>query len=132
MESVQKTFPSPLEIRQLSMRTHMPILEEETLARNIKSDIRRLITDEWFFFHHTGFGSLDVILIWSVCSQSDASSTSTSMSTRAMIAQLCMEFGRCEDEVKLYVDSHYVSGCEAIWRLYHFLMHEELPNVVCL
>ena len=29
-----------------------------------------------------------------------------------------MEFGRCQDEVKLYLDSHYVSGCEAIWKLF--------------
>jgi PIF1-like helicase/Helitron helicase-like domain at N-terminus len=43
-----------------------------------------------------------------------------------------MEFGRCEDEVKLYLDSRYVSGCEAIWRLYHFPMHEEFPKIVRL
>ena len=43
-----------------------------------------------------------------------------------------MEFGRCQDEVKLYLDSRYVSACEAIWRLYQFDMHEEFPNVVRL
>src|SRR6202789_4502128 len=43
-----------------------------------------------------------------------------------------MEFGRCEDEVKLYLDSRYISACEAIWRLYQFQMHEESPNVVRL
>ena len=43
-----------------------------------------------------------------------------------------MEFGRCQDEVKLYLDSCYVSRCKAIWRLFHFPMHEELPNVVHL
>ena len=88
MESVQKTFLSPLEITPLSMRTHMLISGEETLAKSIKSEVRRLITDGLFLNHHTGFGSLGVISIWSVFSQSDASSTSTSMSTRAMIAQL--------------------------------------------
>ena len=43
-----------------------------------------------------------------------------------------MEFGRCQDKVKLYLDLCYVSGYKAIWRLFHFPMHEELPNVACL
>jgi hypothetical protein len=43
-----------------------------------------------------------------------------------------MEFGTCEDEVKLYLDLRYISACEAIWRLYHFQMHEEFPNVIRL
>ena len=105
-----KTFLSPLEIIPQSMRTHMPISGEETLARSIKSEVRRLITDGLFLFHHTGFGSLGVISTWNVSFQSGASSIYTNMSTRAM------EFGRCQDEVKLYLDSCYVSGCEEIWR----------------
>jgi hypothetical protein len=43
-----------------------------------------------------------------------------------------MEFGRCLDEIKLYLDSRYVSACEAIWRLLCFSMHEESPNIVRL
>jgi Helitron helicase-like domain at N-terminus len=43
-----------------------------------------------------------------------------------------MEFGTCENEVKLYLDSRYISACEAIWRLYHFQMHDEFPNVIRL
>ena len=40
-----------------------------------------------------------------------------------------MEFGQCQDEIKLYLDSCYVSACEGLWRLYQFSMHES-PNVV--
>ena len=43
-----------------------------------------------------------------------------------------MEFGTCQDEVKQYLDARYVSACEALWRIYHFRMHEEHPNVVRL
>ena len=43
-----------------------------------------------------------------------------------------MEFGTCEDEIKLYLDSRYVSACEGIWRLFQFDMHEEFPNIVRL
>ena len=43
-----------------------------------------------------------------------------------------MEFGCCKDEVKLYLDSRYVSACESIWRIFHFTMHQEVPAVVRL
>ena len=43
-----------------------------------------------------------------------------------------MEFGRCQDEIKLYLDSRYVSACEGVWRLLQFGMHEEHPNIVRL
>jgi hypothetical protein len=43
-----------------------------------------------------------------------------------------MEFGTCQDEIKLYLDSRYVSACESLWRLYQFSMHEESPNIVRL
>ena len=36
------------------------------------------------------------------------------------------------DEIKQYLDSHYVSAPEAHHRLYEFRMHEEVPNVVRL
>ena len=43
-----------------------------------------------------------------------------------------MEFGRCRDEIKQYLDAHYISSCEALWRLYLFGMQKQVPNVVCL
>ena len=43
-----------------------------------------------------------------------------------------MEFETCQDEVKQYLDAHYVTACEALWRIYHFHMHDEHPNVVRL
>src|SRR6201996_7208468 len=43
-----------------------------------------------------------------------------------------MEFGRCQDEVKQYLDSHYVSACEGAWRSFMFPMHEEVPNITRL
>ena len=43
-----------------------------------------------------------------------------------------MEFGRCLDEIKLYLDSRYVSACEGVWRLLQFSMHQECPNIVRL
>jgi hypothetical protein len=43
-----------------------------------------------------------------------------------------MEFGTCIDEIKQYLDSRYVSSCEAMWRLYFFEMHDHEPSVLCL
>jgi len=43
-----------------------------------------------------------------------------------------MGFGDAQDEIKLYLDSRYVSASEATWRLMRFKMHEETPNVVRL
>ena len=43
-----------------------------------------------------------------------------------------MEFGTCVDEIKQYLDSRYVSSCEAAWRLYFFEMHDHEPSVLCL
>ena len=43
-----------------------------------------------------------------------------------------MEFGNCEDKVKMYLDAHYVSACEGCWCLYYFWMHEEKPAIVHL
>ena len=43
-----------------------------------------------------------------------------------------MQFGTCEDEVKLYLDAHYICSCEGCWHLYEFNMHEESPSVMCL
>jgi hypothetical protein len=46
--------------------------------------------------------------------------------------RITMQFGTCNDEVKQYLDARYVSACESIWRLFHFLMHCAFPNVVRL
>ena len=43
-----------------------------------------------------------------------------------------MEFGTCVDEIKQYLDSRYVSSCEANWRLYFFEMHDHEPSVLRL
>jgi len=43
-----------------------------------------------------------------------------------------MEFGTCVDEIKQYLDSRYVSSCEANWRLYFFEMHDHYPSVLRL
>jgi hypothetical protein len=47
--------------------------------------------------------------------------------------RITMEFGRCTDEIKQYLDACYVSSCEAtIWWLYLFAMQEHHPTVVRL
>jgi hypothetical protein len=43
-----------------------------------------------------------------------------------------MEFGRCQDEIKQYLDARYISACEALWRTYMFELQEQVPNVVHL
>ena len=43
-----------------------------------------------------------------------------------------MEFGCCQDEIKLYLDSRYVSACEGVWCIFHFHVHQESPPVVHL
>jgi len=43
-----------------------------------------------------------------------------------------MQFGRCIDEVKLYLDARYISSCEATWRLFHFYMQKQVPHVIRL
>ena len=46
--------------------------------------------------------------------------------------RITMGFGESVDEVQMYLDSRYVSSCEALWRIYQFSMHEEKPNIVRL
>jgi hypothetical protein len=46
--------------------------------------------------------------------------------------RITMEFGRCTDEIKQYLDARYVSSCEALWRLNLFAMQEHHPTVVRL
>ena len=43
-----------------------------------------------------------------------------------------MEFGKCQDEVKQYLDAQYIDAHEACWRLFMFNMHAEVPAVVRL
>ena len=43
-----------------------------------------------------------------------------------------MEFGRCRDKIKQYLDAHYISSCEALWHLFLFDMQKQVPNVVHL
>lgn len=39
---------------------------------------------------------------------------------------------RVHDEIKDYLDSRFVAAPEAIWRLYHFDLHEQSPPVIRL
>lgn len=36
------------------------------------------------------------------------------------------------DEIKRFLDSHYVSASESAWRIFHFIVHHQEPNVVQL
>jgi hypothetical protein len=40
-----------------------------------------------------------------------------------------MEFGKSQDEIKLYLDARYVSACEGFWRITQSIMHQELHIV---
>ena len=46
--------------------------------------------------------------------------------------RITMEFGTCTDEIKHYLDAHYVSSCEALWHMYMFEMQEHIPPIVRL
>jgi hypothetical protein len=43
-----------------------------------------------------------------------------------------MEFGKCQDEIKLYLDAHYLSASEAFWHISQFMMHQEIHHIVRL
>ncbi|THH03718.1 hypothetical protein EW146_g10359 [Bondarzewia mesenterica] len=36
------------------------------------------------------------------------------------------------DEIKQFIDARYISAAEAAWRIFHFNLHSEVPNVVRL
>ena len=36
------------------------------------------------------------------------------------------------DEIKTYIDGRYIGAPEAIWRIFHFPIHEQVPPVVRL
>ena len=33
------------------------------------------------------------------------------------------------DEIKMYLDARYISASESIWRIFHYRMHNHIPNV---
>ena len=43
-----------------------------------------------------------------------------------------MQFGRCIDKVKLYLDARSISSCKATWCLFHFHMQKQVPHIICL
>jgi hypothetical protein len=43
-----------------------------------------------------------------------------------------MEFEKSQDEIKLYLDAHYVSACEGFWHITQSIMHQELSHIVHL
>lgn len=36
------------------------------------------------------------------------------------------------DEIQRFIDSRYISAIEAVWRIFHFVIHRQVPNVVRL
>lgn len=36
------------------------------------------------------------------------------------------------DEIKQYIDGRYIGPSEGAWRIFHFDVHKQIPNVVCL
>lgn len=36
------------------------------------------------------------------------------------------------NEIQQFIDSRYVSAAEAVWRIFHFAIHRQVPNVVRL
>lgn len=36
------------------------------------------------------------------------------------------------DEIKMYIDGRYIAASESAWRIFHFVMHDQIPNVVRL
>jgi hypothetical protein len=50
----------------------------------------------------------------------------------ALTDRTTMEFGKSQDEIKLYLDACYVSTCEGFWHITQSIMHQELPHIVPL
>lgn len=81
---------------------------------------------------------------------SPPSSTSTSISIKVLIVQhlryICLSCPdsfpadwHCtrlqvskNDEIQRFIDSRYISAAEAVWRIFHFAVHRQVPNVVRL
>jgi hypothetical protein len=43
-----------------------------------------------------------------------------------------MQFGNYQDEIKLYLDTCYISASEVFWHISQLLIHQEKPHIVCL
>jgi hypothetical protein len=43
-----------------------------------------------------------------------------------------MEFGKAKDEIKQFIDAHYISAHEAFWRLLENEIHTQVPPVIAL
>jgi hypothetical protein len=84
--SALKDFPSPSMSTPLSLMTPMQGPGISTLARLFKRADIRLTTDGLSVIASFSSGSTGVTSMWSLLPQSKQSSTSTSMSTRAMTA----------------------------------------------
>ena len=39
---------------------------------------------------------------------------------------------KSNDEISLYLDARYISASEASWRIFHYHLHNEKPNVIQL
>ena len=42
------------------------------------------------------------------------------------------QMGQTGDEISLYLDARYVSASEATWRIFHYRLHNEKPDVIQL
>jgi len=125
-----------------------PFREETTLNEDAYARTRHLNTGQ---LHQFKIGSHDVTVNnqWVVCHSSyllwkyrchiNVESIASVKAVKYIYKYMykghdhtTMQFGRCQDEVKQYLDAHYISSCEAMWHLYLFPVQEQLPNVVCL
>jgi len=39
---------------------------------------------------------------------------------------------QCNDEIRRYLDARYISASEATWRIFHYKLHNEMPDVIQL
>ena len=39
---------------------------------------------------------------------------------------------RANDEIRLYLDARYISASEASWRIFHYQLHDEKPDIIQL
>lgn len=35
-----------------------------------------------------------------------------------------------QDEIKQFINGRYISAPDAVWRIFHYELHEQIPNVV--
>ena len=130
----------------MMMDTHA--ISALTMAEHMKLQATWLTTLGWSLIAHTCLQSMIVISIWSVLSplalfsmstqymQNSESTQLTSPSYAFKYIQKGCDMAAFElqqqDEIKRWLDGRYISASEAAWRILHFEMHDQSPNVVHL